>query len=229
MYLEVSNLSYRHDNRVIFDGVCLSMDSGEVLWVKGGNGHGKTTLLRVLAGFYSNFKGNIRIAGNQYSHFEYQGIPKMVYIGHENGVHPNLTVIDNLKSLVGLSLGLGWFNDERIIEHALNEVGLNGFEDRFAHTLSAGQRRRIGLAQLVLSTNKDADQPVVWVLDEPFNALDEKGISWLRRMLSLHVDCGGLVIFTSHQSVIEQLPVTVLELANFKPSTSQFLVNEFEG
>ena len=230
MFLSVENLSYQRGEKALFEGLSFGLNPGELLWILGENGVGKSTLLQMLAGYYTHYSGEIGYirpdansdAGSDASSTAdsdagQQG-PEILYIGHENGVHPNLTVMDNLKSLLGLRHNLGWVAEdtehERCMERAVYEVGLQGYEDTMARSLSAGQKKRVALAQLVVPFTA-----TLWLLDEPFTALDVKGVDWLNQTFEAHLARGGMIVFTSHQfTLADNIKHSALDLGEYRPS-----------
>ena len=226
MFLSVDQLSYRQGNRILFQNLSFSLKDGEMLWIKGDNGVGKTTLLHILAGYYDNYAGHLSYGGvaREGSHPNSMDLDpndtpssgSLLYIGHENGVHANLSVLDNLRSLIGLRHDLGWIKEETELVRAASDAGLGGFEDSYARSLSAGQKKRIALSQLVFPKTAS-----LWVLDEPFTALDVRGVTWLNKLFSKHLESGGIIVLTSHQSTLDELtqPFRSLDLGLYSPGS----------
>jgi heme exporter protein A len=188
--LSVSKLSCIRDDRVLFEGLDFQLSSGQVLLIEGPNGCGKTSLLRILCGIRREDSGEvlwqrkpITILGSQYREH-------LTYIGHHNGVKDLLTVEENLT----VSRAMGSAN-QTTIEQALEKVGLLNFTDVMAQSLSAGQRRRLALARLLVT---DAS---LWVLDEPFTALDKDGIKNVESLIDEYIQSGGMVVMTSHHEL----------------------------
>jgi len=171
--------------------VSLDLEPGKVVALVGDNGAGKTSLLRLLAGL---------------ARYGYDGAVErfapLLYIGHLSSVKDLLTPRENLSWHVD---GLGEHSDAAV-SAALASVGLAGYEDVPSHQLSAGQHRRVNLARLHLST-----QPL-WLLDEPFTAIDRAGVVSLENLFVSHVRGGGAVALTSHQALAMDYPVTRLLL-----------------
>ncbi|MGQ9425333.1 cytochrome c biogenesis heme-transporting ATPase CcmA [Gilvimarinus sp. F26214L] len=202
--LELRNLACERDGRILFSGLDLTVSSGEILQVHGPNGSGKTTLLRILTGISSDFEGSVQWCGTELHRNRFDYHRNLLYIGHLPGVKRALTPEENLAWYCGLSGGAG----REAIGWALAEVGLAGYEDVPSHQLSAGQHRRVALARLYLSGAR------VWILDEPFTAIDVQGVTKLRDLFSRHVKNGGLLILTTHQDLgMEQ--VKLLNLLDF--------------
>lgn len=189
--LTASDLSLTRGGRELFCDLSFEVAAGQLVQLGGANGAGKTSLLRVLAGLSRyGFEGSVQRHVSQ------------LYLGHQAGVKGLLTARENLAWHVG---GQGHYSDAQI-EQALQQVGLYGYEDEPSHNLSAGQHRRVNLARLYLS-----DCPL-WLLDEPFTAIDSDGVANLESRMVSHVQHGGAVILTSHQRLSLECPVQMLDL-----------------
>ena len=171
------------------EGVVLELSAGDICHLIGANGTGKTTLLMQLAGLLPILTGAINYQGSQ-------TLPiQPLYVSHQLGIHPSLTVAQNLTFLLNL-YGITPSRDD--IDAALNWVGLQGFETISSSHLSAGQTRRITLARLYLLTPKVTP---LWLLDEPFTALDVDMVARMEVRLREFADMGGAILMTSHQPV----------------------------
>ncbi len=160
--------------------------------VEGANGSGKTSLLRILAGLSLASEGQVLWDGKDILKQRSLYFSKVAYLGHTLGVKSDLSPVENLK----ISLALAGFPfDETAIYRALEQTGLAGKEDVPARSLSAGQKQRVALARLLACPAK------LWIMDEPFTALDASGVSLVRDLLETHLRRGGLVVLTSHQAV----------------------------
>jgi heme exporter protein A len=197
--LSVSKLQCVRDERILFDDLNFSLNAGQVLQIEGHNGSGKTSLLRILCGLSQPMEGQVLWRGediqNDYNAYWMQ----LNYVGHFQGVKGDLTPLENLAVARSLSTQ----PTDTPLEDALAQVGLRGFEDVPARALSAGQQRRVALARLLV---KQAD---AWILDEPFTALDKKGIAWVEGQLAQHADKGGLVVLTSHHPVAYEQTIRI--------------------
>jgi heme exporter protein A len=193
--LTTENLECTRDDRLLFNGLSFSLDSGEVLQIEGPNGSGKTSLLRILSGLRRADEGSVRWQGKVIQHARDDYYSNMVYIGHLPCIKADLTTLENIRVLLDTRSRSA---TAATIEQALARVGLAGFEDVAAKALSSGQRRRVLLAFLLLADAK------LWILDEPLTALDVKGVDLMETMILEHRDNGGSVIFTTHHGM--QLP-----------------------
>ncbi|WP_432697758.1 cytochrome c biogenesis heme-transporting ATPase CcmA [Marinobacterium sp. YM272] len=189
--LKVENLFCERDDRVLFDQLSFDVDSGEIVQIEGANGSGKTTLLRILSGLSRNYEGEIYWQGEPVQQVQDAFRRELLYFGHQPGVKALLTPEENLRWYCALHASL---NPDRVQE-ALEQVGLKGFEDVPCHTLSAGQHRRVSLARLYLSDAK------LWILDEPFTAIDKRGVAAKEALIGRHIARGGSVILTTHQDL----------------------------
>jgi len=184
-----TDLACSRGERKLFDGISFALDRTEWLHVKGENGAGKTTMLRTLVGLSPADHGDVRWNGADIREHADDYRRDFVYLGHQAGLKDELTPVENLKLALMLD---GFEPSEDMIVDALHRMRLQGREDLPARVLSAGQRRRVLLARLLLRPAK------LWVLDEPFNALDVAGIDLLRTMIREHLDAGGIAVLTSH-------------------------------
>jgi len=190
--LEVRNLECVRGDHRLFVGLDFTLQAGELLHLRGSNGSGKTSLLRTICGLMSPSAGEVLWQGeNVRSHREAYN-SGLTYIGHQGGIKDDLTALENLQlhcRLFGINV-----TEERILD-ALQQIGLRGREDLPSKVLSQGQKRRVALARLLIHTTK------LWVLDEPFNALDVGAVSLLRGLITQHLDAGGLAVLTTHQLI----------------------------
>lgn len=190
--LEVIDLECTRGERQLYSGLGFTLDQGTLLHVQGPNGSGKTTLLRTICGLFQPEEGEIRWNGENIRSLREDFCREVVYLGHLNGIKPDLTGIENLR--VAATLDGDRVHDEQLWT-ALQQLGLAGFEDLPSRMLSQGQKKRVALARLLLSNAR------LWVLDEPFVALDHSAVDLLQSLIAQHVAQQGLVIMTTHQEV----------------------------
>lgn len=193
--LSADQLTCIREERILFEDLSFDICAGDIVQIEGQNGAGKTSLLRILAGLSHPYSGNIRYQNNgtfKHTHKyreEYNQL--LTYIGHNPGIKGEMTAEENLAFYLSLH-GL----EESAAETTLEKVNLLGFEDSLASHLSAGQHRRIALARLWQSKTP------IWILDEPFTAIDKQGVKNLEGLFVEHAKNGGCVILTSHQDVM---------------------------
>ena len=206
--LAVSNLSAVRDDRVLFANLSFSLQAGEIVQVVGANGTGKTTLLNGLMGLAPLEEGRIAWCDVSIDDNPLLFKKNVSFIGHLLGLKALLTPVENLQFLAQLraqSHPLG------AIELALAKVGLSGYEDVPVASLSAGQKRRVALARLFL------EQSPLWVLDEPFTAIDHAGVLALEGWLADHAQQGGMILLTTHHVFSADFPLQRLDLAHYRP------------
>ncbi len=199
--LEAVALSCERDLRLLFEHLELRLAGGDMVQVSGPNGSGKTSLLRLLAGLMQPTAGVVRLNGKPLTEQRTELARNLIWIGHAAGIKDVLTAEENLSWLSALHHPA----QRDAIWQALAAVGLKGFEDVPCHTLSAGQQRRVALARLYLPG------PSLWILDEPFTALDKQGVAQLEEHLARHCEQGGTVLLTTHHTLV-RLPAGYREL-----------------
>ena len=187
--IRTENLCFERDEIKVIDRVNLELNSGDLLQVEGCNGSGKTTLLRLLTTAIKPTSGRIFYQGKKLSDCRYEYCSNIIFIGHQIALKERLTPVENLNWLSPIGLS------QDSINRALDSVGLRDFETAPSWSLSAGQKRRVALARLIVSNAK------IWFLDEPFTAIDTQGIGLMRQLIDDHVSKGGAVVFSTHQSV----------------------------
>ncbi|MGO2213944.1 heme ABC exporter ATP-binding protein CcmA [Psychrobacter alimentarius] len=187
--LVLDELTVQRGEIPLCEAVTLQLSTGSICHLIGANGTGKTTLLMQLAGLLPVLTGEV----------SYQGVASLpmqpLYVSHQLGIHPNLTVAQNLTFLLNL---YGITPSTADIDAALTWVGLQGFETISSSHLSAGQTRRITLARLYLLTPEVTQ---LWLLDEPFTALDVDMVARMEEKLCDFAHAGGAILMTSHQTV----------------------------
>ena len=185
--LNVNNLSCLKSYNLLFENLSFELNSGEVLRISGQNGSGKTSLLKIIAGLNTPELGSIVFDKRKSNSEKYQ--LDTLYLGHYAALSSELSCLENLEYLTSLSTE----DISPNFHNALAEVGLRNYEYELARNLSAGQKRRIVLSLLFISQSK------VWLLDEPFTALDSNGIKIIEDQIEKHCANGGLCILTTHQ------------------------------
>jgi heme exporter protein A len=200
--LEAHNLECVRGDRLIFSGLSFKLQAGELLYVEGANGRGKTSLLRILCGLSPPADGEVRWCGQPILSQRHKFYQDLAYLGHHLGVKGELTALENLT----LASRLYRIRQEVDLSQILARAGLGSFAETPARALSAGQRQRIALARLLLQ------EATLWILDEPFTALDQDGIAWVHALLEDHLARGGMVVMSSHQSVAVRTQVLTLKL-----------------
>jgi len=193
--LEADRLECTRGDRTLFRALSFSLAPSQLLHVAGGNGAGKTSLLRILCGLLSPARGEVRWVGRPIATVREDYAAQLLYVGHANAVKEELTALENLE--IGATLaGRGCTRGAALA--ALASFGVGRFARLPARTLSQGQRRRVALARLALGAAIDTSAPL-WILDEPFAALDAGAVAHLERLIAEHVAAGGMVVLTTHQ------------------------------
>lgn len=190
--LEVRDLEVMRGDHRLFSNLGFSLQGGELLRLRGSNGSGKTSLLRTVCGLLEPSEGEVLWNGESIRSQRDEFNRSLTYLGHHNGIKAELTGFENLR--LSNSLNGNDVSEDQIYD-ALGEIGLGGREDLPTQVLSQGQKRRVALARLLLS---EAD---LWVLDEPFTALDVGAVEMLSQLISRHLQKGRMVVFTTHQEV----------------------------
>ncbi len=190
--LAVSHLACMRGDRRLFSDLSFTLAAGERLQVGGENGVGKTSLLRILCGLASAEEGEIFWQGASIRELGDAFRQSVFYLGHHNALKDDLTAVENLR-ISALLDGVRLTEDAAF--ELLHRAGLRGREDLPVRVLSQGQKRRVALARLLCTPAP------LWILDEPFVALDVAAVDWLAQRLGAHVAQGGLLILTSHQEV----------------------------
>lgn len=191
--LQASGLQCVRGDRRVFDGVAFELTNGGLLQVSGPNGSGKTSLLRIVCGLLQPASGSIQWNGRGIRAHGEEYNQSLAYVGHLNAVKDELRVGENLR--LGAQLA-GVPASDQAVSATLDEFAFRGLERLPCKFLSQGQRRRLALARLRLSGTR-----ALWVLDEPFAALDTAGVEVVKRVLEEHLRRGGLALLTTHQEV----------------------------
>jgi heme exporter protein A len=189
--LEANALECVRGGRTLFQNLSFALGPGELLEVRGANGSGKTSLLRVLCGLLAPAAGHVLWRGQKINALKEEYLKELAYLGHANGVKAELSAAENLRIQYGLMVGRR--PDEERISAALERLGLDRDARRPAKTLSQGQQRRLALARLLVSGR------ALWILDEPLTALDSAAVQLVRAVVGEHLEGGGLAVLTTHQ------------------------------
>lgn len=203
--LELRHLECRRGTRTLFTGLSRHVEQGQLLRVEGCNGAGKTSLLRTVCGLTAPVQGEVIWLGRALPLWGTTFHQQLVYLGHAPALKDDLSAIENVQAALSL-------NGSRISPsqagEALAQTGLSQSTQIPVRSLSQGQRKRVALARLPLSAHAR-----LWVLDEPFNALDTAAAAWLIECLSLQLQRGGVVVLTSHQAVEWKTPISEMSIA----------------
>jgi len=188
--LAARELTCIRDDRALFTDLSFDLGPAQVLLIEGRNGSGKTSLLRILCGIRMPETGSISWNGGDIYRLATGYNASTAYIGHKDGIKPELTAAENLA----FARSLGSPSDIRLSE-ALEQMELGGYDDIQAINLSAGQKRRLALARLLVTRS------ILWILDEPFTSLDTHGIAMVEELITNHLAKGGMLAVTSHHPV----------------------------
>jgi heme exporter protein A len=184
--LSCDKITCRRGGKVLFSGLDFSLAPGELAIIRGANGSGKTTLLKTLAGLYSPESGSITWDGADIRTRPEAYLWARCYIGHKSGVKPLLTVAEDL------SFHAVMYAAEELLPSTLRYFGLEEYKSRSIGSLSYGWQRKVALSRLILS------EGLVWLLDEPWNGLDEAGANLLTSLIKARLDNGGMVCIAAH-------------------------------
>jgi len=201
--LKARDLTCIRDDRNLFSELSFTLNTGQVLLVEGRNGSGKTSLLRILCGIRQPDEGYIHWNDGDIYRLATGYNAVTAWVGHKDGIKLELTAQENLV----FARSLGTPSTVEIAE-ALDAMELGGFDDVSAINLSAGQKRRLALARLLVTRSP------LWILDEPFTSLDTHGISLIENMINTHLADGGMLAVTSHHTVtLDSTDITRINLS----------------
>lgn len=193
MKLEARSLECRRGDRTLFSGLDVALDAGEALRLAGRNGSGKTSLLRMLCGLTQPEQGEVLWCGQNIRRHREEFNSALLYLGHAAAVKDELLAWENLALAATLA---GAAIDMQAACDILERAGLGHAAELPARMLSQGQRKRVALARLWL----DLPQPL-WILDEPFTALDADAVQALCGVIDRHLARGGMLVYTTHQAI----------------------------
>ena len=192
-HLAARGLACRRGTRLLFENVDLALRPGELVWLRGRNGRGKTSLLRLVAGIATPEAGEVLLDGTPIA-TNGERSRRVVYLGHQHALKDDLTSAEALEFLLRIH---GRRSDRSSVNAALEHWGMLGQHGILVRRLSQGQRRRVALARLV-----GEHEASLWLLDEPFDALDADGVQRLNALLLQHLQRGGAVLLTGHQATL---------------------------
>ncbi len=199
----VKNLQCLRRDNILFQALNFSLEDGGLLQIDGVNGSGKSSLLQMCVGLIQATDGEITWNSENITNLRYQFQSDITYFGHTNGVKAGLTALENMKVMHALS----GFKLKIDYSRILKQIGLAGMEDVLLSRMSAGQKRRVGLTRIFMASSK------LWLLDEPFNALDKEGKIIIEQLIVQHCKSGGMVIFATHQTMeIDGYPLQHIHL-----------------
>lgn len=202
--LSLNSLAFERDDRLLFSEISVALEPGDILQVEGPNGCGKTTLLRIISTALNPTSGSLLWEGKDISLDRQSYLQNVLFLGHLPGLKQSLSPEENLQWWRRLNANNSFLSNEEV----LSNIGLRGYEDVPCYTLSAGQQRRAALARLLIT------EAPLWVLDEPFTAIDKQGVAQLETLLKNHVNKGGAVILSTHQDLgiegLRRLPLPLL-------------------
>ncbi len=205
MTLTVTDLSVTRGGLPVLSGVSFALVPGEALVLRGPNGIGKTTLLRTVAGLQPPYMGSI--SGHE---------DQIAYAGHLDGIKPTLTVAENLTFWARV---FGRSDVKYAISDAMSDFDLEGLADRPAGNLSAGQKRRLGLARLMVTKRP------IWVMDEPTVSLDSASVQRFSEVVRTHLEHGGSALIATHTDL--GLEGTLLDLGVYRAEPTA--MDDFDG
>jgi heme exporter protein A len=188
-YLALSHLACERNDHILFENLNRSVSSGEVLLIRGSNGVGKSSLLRIIVGLLSPSEGVVIWNGQSIQKNYEQYTAQLIYIGHQNGLRSQLTVHENI---------IAWFGFIAMKEeafHYLAQLNLINYLHTPIYKLSAGQQRKVALMRLIVQAAP------IWILDEPFTGVDEEGHNLFISIMQTHLINNGLIIMSSHHDL----------------------------
>ncbi|MEI6895891.1 MAG: cytochrome c biogenesis heme-transporting ATPase CcmA [Psychromonas sp.] len=189
--LRCEKLTCVREDRILFQDLSFALKKGEIVQLEGANGVGKTSLFRLIIGLSTPHEGTVYWQDAPITADRETFYQNLLYLGHKTGIKPELSALENLQFFQNLQPSYKQID----LWDILAKVGLAGYEDIISAQLSAGQQRRVALARLWVN------DCTLWVLDEPFTALDKSGVKVLENLFLEHARQGGIVLLTSHQDL----------------------------
>ena len=190
-FFEAKNISCIRGNKLLFKNLNFKLFNKELLHIKGSNGSGKTSLLKILSGLLKPISGSIKLNKKNINLSKDSYFKEFEYIGHENAIKSALTVRENLNFFISINKSL----EKRKLEVAVEVFNLRNLLDIKIENLSSGEKRRVSLSRLILSKSK------IWFLDEPTTSLDKKNSLIFFKILKEHLKSSGLAIIASHDEI----------------------------
>lgn len=190
--LEATDLGCVRGDRRLFSAVNFAVRAGSLLQVRGPNGSGKTSLLRLICGLLTPAEGELHWEGTNIRSLGEDYFNSLSYIGHRNGIKEELTPIENLRVTSGL---MGTALGQQAATNVLGKIGLSGREHLPARLLSEGQRRRSALARLLICEKS------LWVLDEVLTSLDSSAVQFVTSLIKEHLNKGGIAVVATHHDL----------------------------
>ena len=188
--LQTCNLSCMRNDRLLFEHLDIGLEAGQMLVVEGPNGCGKTSLLRILTGLRLADGGEVRWRGEPIDRLAGDYFEQVNYVGHHDGVKHELSCLENLR--LARAMGVPSKHD---LDDVLDKVNLYAYGETAVGSLSAGQKRRLALARLLVV---DA---LLWILDEPFTSLDKASMALFSELFEQHLQRQGVIVMTSHHDI----------------------------
>jgi len=188
--LQTVELGCVRDDRTLFEGLNLIVEKSGMLLVEGRNGCGKTSLLRILTGLSLPESGSVLWRGSPIEKLGADYYEQVNYVGHHDGIKRELTCLENLRLVQAMGKPVPIDLDD-----ALDRVNLYRFGENFVATLSAGQKRRLALARLIVTEAR------MWILDEPFTSLDKASMALFQQLFERHLQDDGVIVMTSHHDI----------------------------
>jgi len=212
--MTASDISLIRGGRLLFSSLSFSLSAGQAIHLVGANGSGKTSLLQIMVGLLLPTRGRIEVLGENPQCLSAQGRADMQYLGHRSAVKDELTVAENIRLNARIFDGIAV--SEQVLDEVLYALELQRFRHRLTRYLSAGQKRRVMLARLWLSCQHDRCDKKIWLLDEPFAALDASSCEALTKHIDIFLTLGGGVVLSSHQPLQLQNALTAIALATYQ-------------
>jgi len=204
LLLSVKDLSAERAYRELFSQLSFDISSGDICQVVGANGAGKSTLLKILSGVTSDYSGELFWKGQSLKEQRYDYHQQLMYLGHSKAVKRSLTVLENIAWFMALYP----CRHDVTVQHILSQLHLQGLEHTLCAQLSAGQQQRVALSRLLLSS------ATLWLLDEPFTAIDKKGVKVFESLMVEFAARGGAVMVVTHHDLSVSAPVKIIELGS---------------